>query len=388
MGTIFKRQNKVGIVYGINYIDPNGNQIRKIVSPYKETAERILRKVLTEIAEGKYLDIAKKSEKQILFEDFIQKYLDLYVTLQNKDAKNQACKLKRMMDFFKGKYLYEIDNIMIRQYLSQRSRDVKQGTINKDIGTLRCLFNRAIEWNDIEGENPTKGIKKKIENERCRWLTYEEQKRLLSRLSGINYAIVLLALKTGLRWGEISSLKWSQAATSNYIDFDNNVIFIHKLLSKGRSSRYVPLASSVKEVLQRIPKHPNSEYIFFNPETGKPIGSIKKSFRLTVQKAGIRDFRFHDLRHTFASHLVMKGVSLYVVQRLLGHSTMDMTQRYAHLEPKQFKDAIDRLETIENIDGLLEDSVSHKNLSHSTDLAQMKISVIHHENKNLITNLN
>ena len=84
--------------------------------------------------------------------------------------------------------------------------------------------------------------------------------------------------------------------------------------------------------------------MFLNPRTGKTVGSIKFSFKNALKKAGIMDFTFHDLRHTFASNLVMKGVYLYVVQRLLGHATINMTQRYAHLQPQQFKDAIGKLE--------------------------------------------
>ena len=115
-------------------------------------------------------------------------------------------------------------------------------------------------------------------------------------------------------------------------------------MAKSKKSRYIPLAKSVNEILQRLPQHSTSDYMFLNPKTGKPVGSIKFSFKSALKKAGIMDFTFHDLRHTFASNLVMKGVYLYVVQRLLGHATINMTQRYAHLQPQQFKDAIGKLE--------------------------------------------
>ena len=167
---------------------------------------------------------------------------------------------------------------------------------------------------------------------------------MLSACSGSLRVIVLIALRAGLRWGEIVNLKWKQLPNSNYVDFKNNTIFIHESLAKSKKSRYVPLAPSVRQALMDHPQSSEAGYVFINPKTGKPIVTLKKSFHTALKKAGIEDFRFHNTRHCFASDLVSNGANLYVVQKLLGHSTPKMTQRYAHLGDKQLKEEINLLD--------------------------------------------
>ncbi len=370
MGTTFRRGKR----WGINYIDPAGRQIRKLVSPYKETAEVILKKVETEIAEGKYLDV--KKERHMLFEEFAKEFLQTYVRLENKNIRNQQNLIHHLKNHFQGKYLHEIDTLAVRQYLSKRLETVKPATVNRHFSMIKCMFNRAIEWGMFHGLNPARGIKPLPEkNNRCRWLTEEEQSRLLSHCQGVNRVIVLIALKTGMRWGEIVQLKWRQSPNSNYVDFDSGTIFIHESLAKTERSRFIPLSNSVRLALRDVPRNTGHDYIFLNPETDKPLGSIKKSFATALKKANIQDFKFHDLRHTFASSLVRHGVDLYVVQKLLGHTTPKMTQRYAHLRADQLKDAIEKIDT-QSEDLLYNPHFSDVNteISHdSTNLAQKPI---------------
>jgi len=314
-----------------------------MVSPYKETAEKVLKKIETEVAEGKYLDI-RKSEK-ILFEDFAAEYIKTHVRLESKSPKNQEYMINQMVVRFKGKNLDQIDGLKIRQYMAERLKSVRPASVNREFQILRCMFNRAIDWGMFYGNNPASGIKCLPQNNsRCRWLTQEEQERLLSHCPGLTKVIVLIALQTGMRKAEILTLKWKQTQGSNYVDFDNDVIFVHELLAKSQRSRYIPLSNAVRQGLQGIERIPGQDYIFLNPRTAKPLGSVKKTFNTALKKAGIRDFKFHDLRHTFASQLVRNGVDLYVTQKLLGHTTPKMTQRYAHLSKGQLKDAIEKID--------------------------------------------
>ena len=336
MGTTFKRGKK----WGISYYDPNGRQVRKLVSPYKETAQKILAKVEVEIAEGKYLD--KKEQKKVLFEDFAVQYFNSYVRMQNKNAGNQKKFIDALIREFKGMHLHQIDTLTIRNYLAKRAQTLRPSSVNKYLTMVKSMYNRAIEWGIWLKANPAAGIKKMPENnERYRWLTEEEQERLLSRCSGMARFIVMIALKTGMRWGEIINLKWQQTPNSNYIDFDSNTIVIHQSQSKTQRSRFIPLGAALRAALQQIPRYTDSEYIFWNPAKKRQIRSISGSFKNALKKAGISDFKFHDLRHTFASQLVKSGVDLYVVQKLLGHSNPKMTQRYAHLHPAQLQMAIE-----------------------------------------------
>ena len=222
MGTIFRRGKK----WGMNYIDPDGQQVRKMVAHNKETAERILKKIEIEIAEGKYLDITKK--QNILFEEFARQYLDTYVRMENKNFPKQRCMIDNLVKYFKGKFLHQIDSLIIRQFMAQRIKKVKPASVNRDFSMLKSMYNRAIEWGMYGESNPTRGIKKIPENNnRCRWLTEEEQALLLSHCQGITKVIVIVALKTGMRWGEIINLKWQQVPNSNYVDFGNETIVVH-----------------------------------------------------------------------------------------------------------------------------------------------------------------
>ena len=136
-----------------------------------------------------------------------------------------------------------------------------------------------------------------------------------------------------------------QAHPGSYaMDFDNGVIFVHESLAKSQRSRHIPLSNAVRQALKEVEHTPGSDYIFLNSKTDKPYGSFKRSFHTALRRAKISDFRFHDLRHTFASQLVRCGVDLYVVQKLLGHSTPKMTQSYAHLREDQLKEAIDKID--------------------------------------------
>lgn len=338
MGTLFQRGK-----WGINFIDPDGRQVRRIISEYREVAEAALKKIEMDILLGRYCD--KDKNKSMPFEEFVDEFVRNYVNLENRRPESQLGRIKVVKEHFKGQSLNEIDTRMIRQFLSEIRAQFKPATFNRYLSLLRCMFNRAKEWKLLEGENPTDGIKKlSEENERCRWLTDEEQQALLSHCHGVTHAIVLTALQTGLRWNEIINLKWSQTEKSNYVDFDNNVIVIHSALSKSKKSRFIPLSYALQCELFDLRKTTTSEYVFASPLTGRPFNNIRKSFLTAVKKAGLTDLKFHDLRHVFSSNLVRKGVDLYVVQQLLGHSTPKMTQRYAHLRPDQFATAIKEID--------------------------------------------
>lgn len=340
MGKLFKR----GAKWGISYVDPHGQQVRKMVSPYKESAERILKKVEMDIIEGKYLDI-KKNDK-VFFEDFAWEYIKMHVRVNLKGKRNQEYIIKRLITVFKGRRLDQINPLMIRQYVAKRLEGVRPATVNRWLQTIKSMFSRAIEWGMFHGANPAAGIKNVPQNNsRCRWLTEAEQDRLLACCTEkLTRVVVLVALKTGMRWGEIISLKWKQTPYSNYVDFEKNVIVIHESMTKTQRSRHIPLISVVRWTLEAMERVPGNDNIFLNPKTAKPFGSFKRSFHASLKRAGIVDFRFHDLRHTFASQLVRNGVDLYTVQRILGHTTPQMTQRYAHLGEDQMRAAIQKID--------------------------------------------
>jgi integrase len=171
----------------------------------------------------------------------------------------------------------------------------------------------------------------KENNQRLRFLTEEEIDRLIDACNPHLKPIVETALHTGMRRGELLGLQWEQIRNG----------FIYLTETKSAKSRQIPINDHVAGVFKNIrQKHGlKSEYVFCDSQ-GRRFFEVKSSFISACKRAGIENFRFHDLRHTFASQLVMNGVSLKAVQELLGHADIKMTMRYAHLSKAHLQDAV------------------------------------------------
>ena len=146
-----------------------------------------------------------------------------------------------------------------------------------------------------------------------------------------------MAINTGLRRGELFNLQWAD------VDLVRKVITVEGQTSKSGQTRYVQLNSEAINTLLEWKKQTDSAIVFASPVTGERFDNINKSWARLREEAGITDFRFHDLRHTFASKLVMAGIDLYTVKELLGHSTIQMTERYAHLAPEHKAEAVEAI---------------------------------------------
>jgi integrase len=175
-------------------------------------------------------------------------------------------------------------------------------------------------------------------NRRLRYLTQEECRALINGCDAHARPIVVMALNTGMRKGEILNLKWEN------IDLKNNFILLNQDQTKNGERKEIPINNTLKEALKGITRRLDIPYVFYNPKTDKPYDNIVKSFYTAMKRAGIKDFRFHDLRHTFASQLVMAGVDLTTVRELLGHKTLTMTLRYSHLAPSHKVNAVNILD--------------------------------------------
>ena len=196
---------------------------------------------------------------------------------------------------------------------------------------LRYIFNLAIKW-ETPGvtENPTNGIPLfEANNARERYLTREEVQRLCDALleskSPMLRYIVLMLILTGARKHEVLEAKWE--------DFNFEQRFWRIPMTKAGKARVVPISDGVLDLLKVVPRIDGSAYLFANPKTLKHVSPISDSWHAVRAKAGLPDVRMHDLRHSFASFLINAGRTIYEVQQLLGHSSIKMTQRYAHLAP-------------------------------------------------------
>lgn len=326
---VFKRNDN----YWIDYY-ANGRRRREKIGPSKPLAETVLKKRKVELAEGKFLDI--KREKKVRFEEFADEFYELHcVPNHSSPDKSAKTNLKWLKIFFGGKYLHEIDTMMVEQFKRKRMQEVKPASVNRSLSILKCLFYRAIDWGKFDGKNPVRKVKLLNEgNGRLRYLEREEIARLITNCEGNLKSIVILAVNTGMRRGEIFNLKWHD------IDFNRNIIHLYK--TKNKEKREVFLNEEVKNVLIAIRKHPKSPFVFCY-RNGQPVRDIRKPWFKALKKSDINDFVFHSLRHTFCSQLVMAGIDINTVKELAGHKTLQMTLRYSHLSQSHKQRAVDLL---------------------------------------------
>lgn len=326
------RSKKDGYYYIDYYVD--GRRKREKISKNKKLAENVLAKRKVEIAEGKYLDVRSKRKKW-RFLEFADEYYKYHCIHMKSRKKTHEVHLRVLRAYFGDKYLDQISVMGIEKFKTKRIKEVSPATVNRALSCLKSLFNKAIAWEKFEGPNPVCKVKLlKENNKRLRYLEKEEIARLLSVCDESLKPVVIIALNTGMRLSEILYLKWQD------VDFKRGIIYLLK--TKSGDKREIPMNELVEAALKSIRKHPTSEYIFYHRD-GSPRKTVRKSFTTALKKADIINFRFHDLRHTFASHLVMAGIDLNTVRELLGHADLTMTLRYAHLSPDHKKKAVDAL---------------------------------------------
>ena len=275
-----------------------------------------------------------ENKKKPTFKEGLDIYLH-YSEINKRSYKSDLSMTKRFLFFFGNIDLTEITPTMIenfKQYL-QIELNLKNSSINRHLEALSKMFNLCIA-DDLLSKNPLEKVKKmKEENYKVRVLGKDEETTLFIFLDERLKPIVICALKTGMRKGEILTLKWLN------VDFKNN--YIELLHTKSGKKRKIPMSKTLRKILLEIRKTSTSEYVFVNPQTNQPYTDIKKAFRTALKKAGIENFVFHDLRHTFATRLIEKGVDIVVVKELLGHADISTTMIYTHSDAIRKQNAID-----------------------------------------------
>lgn len=279
-----------------------------------------------------------------IFRHFANEFLETYAVTNNKpsevETKRTIVRLHLVPEFGE----FRLDEIGPQEIERYKAKKVAAGlgpkTINNSLTVLHRTLAVAAEWGKLRSVPKVKWLK--VPPPEFDFLTFEEAARLVSGADAEWRPMILLALRTGLRQGELLGLRWDD------VDLVAGRLVVRRAAVRGvvgtpknGKSREVPLSDDAVAALRGRPSRFRGEHVFAH-EDGRMLtkGDCKHPLWRTCRKAGLRQIGWHVLRHTFASHLAMRGVALKAIQELLGHSTMEMTMRYAHLSPDVRRDAV------------------------------------------------
>lgn len=279
--------------------------------------------------------IAKELEK-VTINRLMQMFLD-YSKTNKKSYKSDVSKTKLIKQYFgESTLIKNITPKMIedfKTYLVESGRS--KATANRYYEQLSKAFNMAVD-NNLLLKNPCHSVKKfPLQNYKVRYLTEDEEKRLMVVLPNYLKDIVIVALNTGLRKTNVLELRWEQ------INFDFN--FIEVLKNKGNKHIILPINKPLMELFNKTPDEERTGYLFVNPETGKPYNDIKRAWHTALKEAKIENFRFHDLRHTVGTRLAKENVPVNVIKEILAHSDVKTTMRYVHCASGAKLEALNKL---------------------------------------------
>ena len=330
----------------VSYVNESGKRTRRSTGTVnRKEAEALLSKWKVEVYEEKNWDIPKS----VNFEEVMLFFLKETASVKrsHRDDKLHA---RQWTKSLAGKVMQEPYPNDIRLHIQRRINEgVGPATINRELALLSAAINFYNKEQMGNLPNPTVGRKRKEPENRTRWITYNEAKELIisarvARNASHLADFIILALHTGCRSGEMLGLQWKD------IDFNNQLIHLKADQTKTDKRRGVPLNDhALKSLLARKKFHskhcPESSWVFCN-RNGNKIASVKKSFKTACVRADIDDFKIHDMRHTCAAWLVTSGVPMPEVRDLLGHSSITMTEKYAHLAPENVRRAVNTLDQL------------------------------------------
>ena len=329
-------------------------------------AEERAKKILLDPAAA----AAKTRSGTTLHEYIDDVYMDHAVARLKNGAKSVG-RVKAVWRSLLGKRLAEIRATEIDQLRNKRIREgIAPATVNRDVAALSGVLSHWAERDKVAHPLSTLEPLPVADDETVRYLTAAESQRLRNALqardarmvaarrsanewrSARGYELmpersgfgdhlspmVLLSLNTGVRQGELFSLSWKN------VDLERRTLTVLASHSKGNTTRTIPLNNEAQGVLEAIQPEKATGLVFPSPVTGERFNNVKKAWAELTEAADLTGLRWHDLRHDFASQLVMRGVPLFTVQKLLGHANPRMTQRYAKLAPDTLADAVNKLD--------------------------------------------
>ena len=323
-----------------------GRKIQKSLgTANKQSAQKIDNKIRTQINEGSYFERLDGHNKT--FKDMMDKFMKEHAPKVSINMQSSyTVSLKHLNPYFRETKLTSISSKMISRYkVLRKDEGAAPGSINKELAMLSKAFSLSVkEWEWLR-DNPVSRVQReKLDNEIDRWLTDDEEVRLLENCPKWLGEIVVFGLHTGLRKEELLSLEWSR------VSLLRKTILIKE--TKNGKPKTLPLNKVGLGILEQRSKVRSikNDLVFFTRNGTKLSGyNLRRAFNDARIRAKIENFRFHDLRHTFATRLAQAGVDLYMISKLLGHRDIKNTQRYSHHCPDSLRNGVEILEVDYNL---------------------------------------
>ena len=333
-----KGKKRTTYTYCLRWFGEDGRVRTEAVGTDRRLAEQLRRHREAELNSGAF-----QQPKPIALGAFTREHLILMPgQVTERTLVDQEATLRRFQAYCGDLPLGKIAPGTAEGFFAARLKTVSPATANKDVRTLKAIFQRAVNRGYLK-ENPFRNVKPAREPEReIRVLSVEEVERLLDATPNLKWrTLLLLALTTGMRYGELRYLEWGD------VDFEAGLVHVRckeQHRTKSARNRVIALVPAVVEMLTRLRPSEPAGYVF-RTEAGTQIGNnVLRTFRGIVKRAGIEHCTVHDLRRTFISHLAMAGVSEAVAQQLAGHSSISTTLRhYTRILPDSLRAAPLRL---------------------------------------------
>lgn len=314
---------------------------RSLETSIKKEAEMLEAKIKTLVFEGKHFE--KLPGERITVAEMMKRLIEESAAKKAEGSvRSYKSFQQHLLPFFGHMKLTEVRPQHIVEYKNQRLKTgIQPSTLNREISCLSKAFTLALkEWEWVR-ENPCSRISRERENnKRTRWLLNGEEQKLMEHCPQEIKDIVIFAIHTGMRMGEILSLKWEE------VGLTDKTATVSK--SKNYEARTIPLDEEAVAVLRDRRRHRAIHVSFVFPSsvgTKMDGNNLRKVFVGALKAVGIKDFRFHDLRHTYGTRLAQMGVDIFTISKLMGHKDIGTTMRYLHHNVDTLRANVERAKT-------------------------------------------